>query len=109
PGFEADEFAKLGVVMSLEEICLAVPKICKIFLGKIDAALFSIRAEVAQNIGELKGHAKIYSIVLGVGGDRTKDVQADQPDDRGDTITIERQLIERPIPCRRQIHLNAFD
>ena len=64
--FETNEFAQLRVVIALQELSLAVPEMGEIFSRKVDAALLSIRAEVAQNIRELKCHAEIDCVVLSV-------------------------------------------
>ena len=95
-GFEPDEIAEGRAFMVLEEIGFAVLEFFQILLGKVDSSLFRVCRQIPKNIGELKGHAEVNGIILSMGRGWTEDVQAYQPDDRGDSVTIQRQLLEGP-------------
>jgi hypothetical protein len=88
--FETDQFVMAGVLFPLQEFRFTATELCQILVRKVDAALFGIGRQVAENVGELKGHSEIHRIVLCMGRSRTENVQTDQTDDRGDTVTIQR-------------------
>ena len=75
----------------------------------VDPAMGRVIAEVAKNISELKGHAEVDGIILSMRRGWTEDVQAYQTDDRGDSVTIQRQFLEGPVARSREIHFDAFD
>lgn len=107
--FKPHELGKFRFVPPVQEILLPVGETREVFLRHIDATAFCIVAQVAKNIGQLKGHAEIDGIVLGARGGGAEHVQADQSHHRRHPITVERQLVEGGVPGGREVHLDALD
>src|SRR5205823_1421657 len=69
----------------------------KVFFGKIDAAEFVVFVDVADDVGELEGEAKLFGKVEGAGIAETEDVRAGKTDGPGDAVAVFAQTVERGI------------
>src|SRR6185295_5221655 len=103
-GFEMKQFAECVAFLPLEDCLIGAAELIEIFLGEIDAALGCVGSDVPENVCQLKGEAERDGIVLCPGRCGAEDMEADQSHDRRNTIAVEREVLKRGIPRRREIH-----
>src|SRR5262249_17828489 len=79
----------------------------KIFLRQIDSSLGGVLAQIAEDVGELKGDTG----ALRIGGSpivhEAPDMDARQAHGRGDAVTIAVQVGEGDVANLRQVHLHT--
>src|SRR5204863_8413163 len=72
-----------------------------------DPPALQVRAQVAQDVREVEGDPQILRVGSAALLLVAEDAQADQPHDRGDTVAVSPELLERGVALVRQVHLDA--
>ena len=76
---------------------------------QIDAPAPCIFADVADDVGQLEGHAEVVRVLQCLAVLETEDLCGEQANDAGDAVAIERQCLEVEVARLLQIHLHAVD
>ena len=87
----------------------ATPKRCHLVLGKVDAPALRVFADVADDVGQLKGDAELMRVVEGRALPETEDSRRHQSDDAGDTMAIALERSEILVAILVEVHRHAVD
>jgi len=78
----------------------------EVFLGEVNSSSGAVRADVTQDIGQLKGKAEIDRVLFRFRSERSEDSQADETNRGRDAIAIDRQVFEGWVAMDREVHLH---
>ncbi len=76
---------------------------------QIDAAGGGVFLQVAEDVGQLQGDARLPGRLERLGPAKAPDMNARQPHGRRHALAVSLQFVESLVTSRRQIHLDAVD
>src|SRR6185503_2779182 len=76
---------------------------------QVNAAAFRVDPDIAKDVRELKSFAEVVSVVATGGFGVTENLDAQEADDRGDSITVMLELLEGFVALDVEVHLDASD
>ena len=91
------------------QVFLGVAKPGHLVLRQVNAAELQVLLHVPGNIGQLHSQAQVHGVSLGAGVLVTENLQADQPNHRGDLVAVSPQLLEVLVTVLHQVALHAGD
>src|SRR5579863_443156 len=94
-GLEREERTKPSKIRSRKKVLRGQAKFHKIFFREIDTPHGCVFLHVANDVGELEGEAAPFGKFLGGGITIAKNVNANESNNRSDTIAIETQVLKR--------------
>src|SRR5574343_1269468 len=106
---ELHQRRKVVRILSVQDVGGRDIELLQLVHRDIDAATPGILADVADDVGELEGHAQIVGVFLRLAVLVAKDFGSKQADHTGDTVAIERQPLEIEIARLLEVHLHAVD
>src|SRR2546425_11190607 len=78
-------------------------------LRQIDASDFIIPTDIAQDVGQLKCEAQLFTSLACARVAKAKDVKAGEPDRAGDPVAVLAQMVEGGVGGNTEVHLRAGD
>src|SRR6267378_8602882 len=106
-GLEAQEFADTEGGCGAGEILGIDVVLREIFVGEIHAAHGVIVANIANDVGQLKGQAKLFGEVEGALVAETKNVSAGETDRASNAIAVLAEAVESCVRLYGEIHFRA--
>ena len=101
------QVAERRIPLPARERFLRVSEPPHIFAREIDPPARHVRAEIAQDVRELKRHSQILGVRSAALLLVPEDAQADEADHRGHAVAVATKLLESTVAKLRQIHLDA--
>jgi hypothetical protein len=100
---------KLSRILGVQDVGGRHVELLEFIHRDVDAAAPGVFADVADDVGELEGHAQVVRVFLRLAVLVAEDLGGEQADDAGDPVAVERQALEievarllsDPSPCRR--------
>src|SRR5215469_8494447 len=94
-------------VSSLSKLLRLHTKSFQFLLGQVNSPSPSITLEVAQDVNQLERGSQLHRVFTGLRILVPEDLNRDQADSRGDSITVNGEIIESPVARSPKVHFET--